>query len=104
MDAGVWLINYSCRINSSNASSTLTQYSMWVNGTTGQSGQYGMTHTAATIKCGTGNDSIFGTAVTVQTYTGSSNSINIAFFGTGTLSGTLTLRASNNILTATRIA
>jgi len=60
--------------------------------------------TSATIQCGPGNGNLFGNGSTVQTYTGASNAVNIAFFGTGTLTGTLSLRGGNNILSATRLA
>ena len=103
LGSGVWLINYSCRLATSGVS-TLSQYSMWVNGTTGQDAQYGQSMTANTIQCGSGNGNLFGNGSTVQTYTGASNAVNIAFFGTGTLTGTLSLKAGNNILTATRLA
>ena len=77
---------------------------MWVNGTTGQDAQYGQSMNANTIQCGAGNGNLFGNGSTVQTYTGASNAVNIAFFGTGTLTGTLFSKAANNILTATRLA
>ena len=103
LGSGVWLINYSCRLATSGVS-LLSQYSMWVNGTTGQDAQYGQSMNANSIQCGSGNGNLFGNGSTVQTYTGASNAVNIAFFGTGTLTGTLSLKAGNNILTATRLA
>jgi len=103
LGSGVWLINYSCRLSTSGVS-TLSQYSMWVNGTTGNDAQYGQSMTSASIQCGSGVGNLFGNGSTVQTYTGASNLVHIAFFGTGTLSGTLSLKAGNNILSATRLA
>ena len=103
LDSGVWLINYSCRLATSGVS-LLSQYSMWVNGTTGQDAQYGQSMSTNSIQCGPGNGNLFGNGSTVQTYTGASNVVNIAFFGTGTLTGTLSLKAGNNILSATRLA
>ena len=100
--AGVWLINYSIRLNTS-LPSTLTTYSTWIDNTTGNAGQYGMTLTSASTKCDTGTNSLFGSGSCVISTT-VSKIINIFFYGEGTLSGTLSLSAGNNILTATRIA
>jgi len=96
------LINYSIRLNTS-LPSTLTTYSTWIDNTTGNAGQYGMTLTSASIKCDTGTNSLFGSGSCVISTT-VSKIINISFYGEGTLSGTLSLSAGNNILTATRIA
>ena len=104
--AGTWLLTYTIRVKTNNATnSTMSQYSSWfyLNGSNGNfPGQYGDSFTSAIKSMNNGVNSIFGTASTVYTTSATVN-INVAFFGTGTLVGAMSI-SSDSILSATRIA
>jgi len=102
--AGVWMINYSVRLQTSSATnSTISIYSF--NGSGAQTqGQYGISLSTATYIANNGINSMFGTGSFVVSYTAATN-LNIACFFVGTLVGTISMYpTASNLLSATRIA
>jgi hypothetical protein len=102
--AGVWMINYSVRLQTSSATnSTISIYSFNGNGSQTQ-GQYGISLSTATYIVNNGINSMFGTGSFVVSYTAATN-LNIGCFFAGTLVGTISMYpTSSNLLSATRIA
>jgi hypothetical protein len=102
--AGVWMINYSVRLQTSSATnSTISLYSFTGSGAQTQ-GQCGISLLTATYIVNNGINSMFGTGSFVVSYTAATN-LNIGCFFVGTLVGTISMYpTASNLLSATRIA